>query len=162
MGYPAPQQPQPPMAFAPPPPGIAMPPHGQQHMMPPGGGYAAPPPQQPQGMAWAPQQQHGRPQHNARGGKGAADKTRERDSLYVAHLPPAVSEADLRALFAPYGNIVHCRLIIDFKTGVSKGYGFVRYEPPQPASQMAIAALNGWSTGTGSLVVRFKNQQRAK
>ena len=49
------------------------------------------------------------------------------NNLYVSNLPRAVSNAHLLELFEPFGAVVSSKVMIDVKTGVSRGYGFVRF-----------------------------------
>jgi len=53
-----------------------------------------------------------------------------------------MTEDQLRQLFAPYGNIVHCKLMIDRRVNLSMGYAFIAYSTPEESAN-AIAALNG-------------------
>eukprot|EP00742_Colponemidia_sp_Colp-10_P009925 GILJ01010863.1.p1 GENE.GILJ01010863.1~~GILJ01010863.1.p1 ORF type:complete len:421 (-),score=45.56 GILJ01010863.1:259-1380(-) len=53
-----------------------------------------------------------------------------------------MTEADLLGLFAPYGEVESCKLIMDNSTGNSKGFGFVKFTSQLNANQ-AIHALNG-------------------
>lgn len=45
--------------------------------------------------------------------------------LIVLNLPRNFSENQLAKLFKTYGNIKECSLVLDTKTGTSKGFGFV-------------------------------------
>ncbi|MGQ9484275.1 MAG: RNA recognition motif domain-containing protein [Desulfosoma sp.] len=63
-------------------------------------------------------------------------------NLYVGNLAYSVTEDDLRAAFAKYGEVSSVNIIVDRQTGQSKGFGFV--EMPQNAdADKAIKALNG-------------------
>ena len=62
--------------------------------------------------------------------------------LYVGNLSYDTSEASLRTLFAPHGEVISANLIIDRDSGRSKGFGFVEMGTPEEA-QKAIAALDG-------------------
>eukprot|EP00271_Cylindrocystis_brebissonii_P015349 TRINITY_DN3795_c0_g3_i1.p1 TRINITY_DN3795_c0_g3~~TRINITY_DN3795_c0_g3_i1.p1 ORF type:complete len:257 (+),score=108.94 TRINITY_DN3795_c0_g3_i1:80-772(+) len=44
-------------------------------------------------------------------------------NLYVFGIPDEYSDQKLAGLFAPYGTVVHARLVVDKETGKSKGYG---------------------------------------
>ena len=46
-------------------------------------------------------------------------------NLYVGNLPYDLSEDDLRAAFAAYGEVASANIITDRETGRSKGFGFV-------------------------------------
>jgi RNA recognition motif-containing protein len=62
--------------------------------------------------------------------------------LLVRNLDRKLSEQDLRELFEPYGRIQSCSLVMDAKTGVSKGFGFVDLPVPGEA-KAAVRQLNG-------------------
>jgi RNA recognition motif-containing protein len=61
--------------------------------------------------------------------------------LYVGNLSYETSEAELREMFAAYGEPASVRIITDNVSGRSKGFGFV--ELPDDAAREAMAALNG-------------------
>ena len=63
--------------------------------------------------------------------------------LAILNLPRSFSEDDLAKLFKEYGSIKSCTLVMDAKTGESKGFGFVDMVR-QGAAEEAIAALNGF------------------
>lgn len=62
--------------------------------------------------------------------------------LYVGNLSYSVGDAELEALFAPFGTVETAEVIMDRSSGRSKGFGFVEMSSEQEA-QAAIAALNG-------------------
>jgi len=62
--------------------------------------------------------------------------------LIVLNLPRDFSEDDLAKLFKAYGNIKACDLVIDDKTGTSKGFGFVEMALENEA-EIAIKELHG-------------------
>jgi len=62
--------------------------------------------------------------------------------LIVLNLPRDFSEDDLAKLFKAYGNIKACDLVMDDKTGTSKGFGFVEMALEHEA-KAAIEALHG-------------------
>lgn len=62
--------------------------------------------------------------------------------LIVLNLPRAFSENDLAKLFKTYGNIRGCSLVMDEKTGGSKGFGFVEMAVAHEG-ETAIKELNG-------------------
>ncbi len=59
--------------------------------------------------------------------------------VYVGNLSYNTSEDQLRDYFAQYGNIQDIKLIIDFNTGRSKGFGFITYASDQDC-ESALAA----------------------
>ena len=62
--------------------------------------------------------------------------------LCVARLPLTYSEDQLVGMMAAYGRIKHSFLVCSEVTGESKGYGLVKYESQEAASQ-AKQFLNG-------------------
>ena len=63
-------------------------------------------------------------------------------NLYVGNLPYDLSEDDLRATFAAYGEVASANIITDRETGRSKGFGFVEM-PDNSSADAAIKGLNG-------------------
>ena len=62
--------------------------------------------------------------------------------ILARNLSRKTTEEELRALFEPYGEVTSLDLVLDAKTGKSKGFGFV--EMPNPGEgQAAIKKLNG-------------------
>ena len=62
--------------------------------------------------------------------------------LIVLNLPRDLSEDALAQLFKVHGDIKSCNLVIDDKTGTSKGFGFVEMALEDEA-QIAIKELHG-------------------
>ena len=75
------------------------------------------------------------------------------NSIYVANLPWSHTDADLADLFAGHGKVHAATVIVDKRTGRSKGFGFV--DMPQRAARRAIAALHGQQVNGRDLTVRF-------
>lgn len=64
--------------------------------------------------------------------------------ILVRNLARATTEDNLKALFAPFGAIQYCNLVLDKESGVSKGFAFI--EMPKPGeAKAAIKALNNKS-----------------
>lgn len=62
--------------------------------------------------------------------------------LLIRNLARSTTEADLRELFEAHGTVQSCNLIMDKKTGQSKGFGFI--EMPNPGNaKAAMKTLNG-------------------
>lgn len=61
--------------------------------------------------------------------------------LFVGNLAWSVTDADLGALFEPYGDVQSARVITDRDTGRSRGFGFVEIEADNPAD--VIRAVDG-------------------
>jgi len=66
--------------------------------------------------------------------------------LYVGNMSTATVDADLRAAFAPHGQVSSAEVILDKKTGQCKGFGFVEMANESEA-QAAVAALDGSKIG---------------
>lgn len=62
--------------------------------------------------------------------------------LYVGGLSYSVDDDGLRELFTPYGEVKFVKVIRDFHSGRSKGFGFVEMETPEEAKE-AIERLHG-------------------
>lgn len=73
--------------------------------------------------------------------------------VYVGNLSYSTSEDELRDYFAQYGNIEDIKLIIDFNTGRSKGFGFITFASDQDCEN-ALAA-NGVEMGGRKLKVNI-------
>jgi len=73
--------------------------------------------------------------------------------IYVGNLSYNTTEDELRDYFTQYGNIEDIKLIIDFNTGRSKGFGFITYGSDQDCEK-AIAA-NGVDLGGRKLKVNI-------
>ena len=62
--------------------------------------------------------------------------------LLVRNLDRDLNEEGLKALFEPFGKIQSCSLVLDQKSGTSKGFGFVEMPVPGEA-KAAMRQLNG-------------------
>lgn len=62
--------------------------------------------------------------------------------LLVRNLARNITEQDLREMFEAYGQLQSCHLVIDDKSGKSKGFGFVEFPNPGEA-KAAAKSLNG-------------------
>jgi superfamily II DNA/RNA helicase len=83
-----------------------------------------------------------------------------RQSLYVANLPWAVTGEDLCALFGRYGHVDSTTVIVDRRTGRSRGFGFV--DMPAVAARTAAEALHGSRLGGRDLTVRPAPPRRGR
>ena len=62
--------------------------------------------------------------------------------LLIRNLSRDTTEAAVRTMFENYGKVQSCNVVIDKKTGVSKGFGFI--EMPKPGeAKAAVKSLNG-------------------
>jgi RNA recognition motif-containing protein len=72
--------------------------------------------------------------------------------LYVGNLPYSATEATLRELFAPLGEVTSVSIITDRDSGRSKGFGFVEMAT-DAAAQAAITQLSGKSLDDRAITV---------
>lgn len=61
--------------------------------------------------------------------------------LLIRNLARTITEEELAALFAPFGEVAECSLVMDAKTGESKGFGFV-VMPAPGNGKAAMKSLN--------------------
>jgi RNA recognition motif-containing protein len=62
--------------------------------------------------------------------------------VYAGNLPWSIGETELQQLFEPFGEVTSAAVVIDLRTGRSRGFGFVQMESAEAAAR-AIAALHG-------------------
>jgi len=79
--------------------------------------------------------------------------------LYVGNLPFATTDQELGDFFAEYGPVSSATVIMDKRTGRSKGFGFVELENDEMANS-AIEALNGVDFGGRNIVVNVARPKR--
>lgn len=79
-------------------------------------------------------------------------------NIYVGNLAYSVTEDDLRAAFAQFGEVTSCNVITDKFSGQSKGFGFVEMADNAEADA-AIKALNDTALGGRNIKV---NQARPR
>jgi len=63
------------------------------------------------------------------------------------------------AIFSPYGAIEQCRVVIDFLTGKSKGYGFIKYVD-KCSGEKAMKELDGLPVENRKLWVAVARRHR--
>ncbi|XP_050234945.1 heterogeneous nuclear ribonucleoprotein 1 [Mercurialis annua] len=56
--------------------------------------------------------------------------------IFVGGIPPMLTEDDLRQYFSAYGNIVEYQIMLDHKTGRSRGFGFVTFDTEDSVEQI--------------------------
>ena len=61
--------------------------------------------------------------------------------LLVRNLSRSTTEQEIRILFAAYGKVTECSLVLDQETGKSKGFAFVEM-PNEKEAQTALATLH--------------------
>ncbi len=79
-------------------------------------------------------------------------------TLYVGNISYSMKENELREAFSPYGEVVSAKIIVDKRSGRSKGYGFVEMENEADAME-AINNLNGKEVLGRNIKVNKANSQ---
>lgn len=73
-------------------------------------------------------------------------------NIYVSNLGFNVQDADLKQLFAAYGEVSSAKVIFDKMTNQSRGFGFVEMSDDE-AAKRAIDELNGTTADGRSIKV---------
>ena len=79
-------------------------------------------------------------------------------NLFVGNMSFQTTEADLRALFEPFGQITRVHIAMDRETGRARGFAFVEM-PNDAEAAKAISGLDGKEVGGRNLKV---NEARPK
>jgi RNA recognition motif-containing protein len=79
-------------------------------------------------------------------------------NLFVGNMSFQTTEADLKALFQPFGQVGRIHIATDRETGRARGFAFVEM-PNDAEAAKAIAALDGKELGGRNLKV---NEARPK
>ncbi|TAE48364.1 MAG: RNA-binding protein [Cytophagales bacterium] len=74
-------------------------------------------------------------------------------NIYVSNIAFQVTENELQARFAEYGNVESVKIITDRDTGRSRGFGFVEMSDDN-AGGAAVEGLNGLDLKGRPLVVK--------
>jgi RNA recognition motif-containing protein len=73
--------------------------------------------------------------------------------LLIRNLARTTTEAELKSLFETHGQVQSCTLVMDSKTGLSKGFGFV--EMPKPGeAKAAMKSTNGLELNGSTIRVK--------
>ena len=67
----------------------------------------------------------------------------EGSNLFAYNLPFTCTETDLYTLFAPFGNIITTKIVLDKATQLPKGMGYIAFDNPASA-QFAMQQMNGY------------------
>ena len=74
--------------------------------------------------------------------------------LLIRNLARTTSEQEIRALFEGFGAVQSCHLVLDQKSGGSKGFAFV--EMPRPGeAKAAVKSLNGKQIDSNTIRVKY-------
>nr|PUA87124.1 RNA recognition motif-containing protein [Toxoplasma gondii TgCATBr9] len=76
-------------------------------------------------------------------------------NLFVYHIPPEWTEQQFFRHFAPFGNVISCKIQTNAQTGKRSGFGFVSYDN-QASAIAAIRAMNGYAACGKFLKVQLK------
>ena len=76
--------------------------------------------------------------------------------LLVRNLAVATTEEKLVSLFSEHGKVQSCNLVLDNKTGKSKGFGFIEI-PKAGEAKAAVKALNGFKLAGN--IIRVKKAE---
>jgi RNA recognition motif-containing protein len=79
-------------------------------------------------------------------------------NIYIGNLQRDVTEDDIKAAFAPFGEVISVNIIKDKFSGQSRGFGFVEMKKNDEA-EAAIRGLNGTDLKGRALTV---NEARPK
>ena len=78
--------------------------------------------------------------------------------LLIRNLSRSTSEDQVRRIFASYGQVQSCNLVLDKETGKSKGFGFVEM-PNTGEAKQAVKNLNGMELGGKNIRVKKAEEQ---
>ncbi len=73
-------------------------------------------------------------------------------NIYVGNLPYSTEKEELQELFEEFGEVESVDIIVDRRSGRSRGYGFVSM-PGEGEAKAAVEALNGKEFGGRNLRV---------
>ena len=73
--------------------------------------------------------------------------------ILVRNLSRETTETELLSLFKEYGDVQYCTVVMDKKTGISKGFGFVEM-PHGGDAKVAIKGLNARDVGGNKIRVK--------
>lgn len=74
--------------------------------------------------------------------------------LLIRNLARTTTEDELQAMFAAFGAVQSCNLVLDKKTGGSKGFGFIEM-PRAGEAKAAMKSLNGKAVDGSTLRVKL-------
>ncbi|WJG10912.1 RNA-binding protein [Aliiglaciecola sp. LCG003] len=74
--------------------------------------------------------------------------------ILIRNLARTTTEKEIRILFAAFGSVDECTLVLDQDTGGSKGFAFVEM-PNQEEATTAIANLNQNNIAGNKIRVKF-------
>ncbi len=81
--------------------------------------------------------------------------------LIVRNLDRTTTEDELKVLFQKFGILQYCNLVMDEKSGASKGFGFVEM-PKSFEAKAAIKNLNNKLVGSNKIRVKKAKEKSEK
>ncbi len=78
--------------------------------------------------------------------------------ILVRNLSRSTGEEEIRRIFATYGQVQSCNLVLDKATGKSKGFGFIEM-PVNGDAKQAIKNLNGMELGGKNIRVKIAEEK---
>jgi RNA recognition motif-containing protein len=81
--------------------------------------------------------------------------------LLIRNLARTTTESELRDMFEGYGSVQSCTLVMDKKTGSSKGFGFVEM-PKQGEAKAAMKILNGTEVAGNKIRIKKAESKQDK
>jgi RNA recognition motif-containing protein len=82
-------------------------------------------------------------------------------TLYVGNISYSMREDELKNAFGQFGEVVSAKIIMDKRTGKSKGYGFVEMGSDAAANE-ALNGINGKELAGRNVKVNKANSQSEK
>lgn len=79
--------------------------------------------------------------------------------LLIRNLDRSTTEAELKALFQAFGAVQSCTVVMDPKSGESKGFGFIVMPNPGEA-KAARKSLNNKAVGNNKIRVKKAEDKR--
>jgi len=89
--------------------------------------------------------------------QSSTDPVFDYKNLLVNYLPSYMDSTVLRSLFAPHGTIVSSKVVVDHASGISRGYGFVKFKSVEDGIN-AQKALHKFQIGRKTLKVSFSRR----
>lgn len=78
--------------------------------------------------------------------------------LIIRNLSRTTTETEVKELFAQFGAVKACNVVMDKATGISKGFGFVEM-PNNRHAKYAIKHLNDKTVGDSRIRVKMAEEK---
>lgn len=80
-------------------------------------------------------------------------------NITILNLSRETTAEELRELFAPYGTVKSCDIVMDKLTNLSKGFGFVKMLNDKEGNA-AITNLHGKNVGGNKIRVKASSKEK--